>query len=72
MAATDLDALVERLRRLPPKQLERVKDLVDELASDASTLKRRFRAFAGCISSEDAESMMRAVEDCERIDERAW
>lgn len=72
MAASDLDALVEKLRRLPPKQLDRVKDLVDQLTPDTSATGGRFSLLVGTIAREEAESMMRAVEECERIDLSAW
>lgn len=72
MAAADLDALLEKLRRLPPKQLERVKHLVDELAPGTSDTGGRFAALVGTVGRDEAEAMARAIEDCERIDLSAW
>jgi len=72
VAASDLDALVEKLRRLPPNQLDKVKDLVDQLAPDTSAAAGRFSSLVGTVARDEAESMMRAVEECERIDLGAW
>jgi len=71
MAAADLDALVEKLRRLTPTELARVKALVDGMP-EAGKRPSRFRALSGVLSPEDAESMTRAAEECERIDHGAW
>jgi hypothetical protein len=72
MATADLDALFDKVRRLPPDKLRQVEALVQHLESAEPERVSRFRNLSGTLTAEDAHAMKTAVEDCERIDPRGW
>lgn len=72
MATADLDALFEKVRRLPPEKIRQVEALVQRLDTEEPPRPSRFRRASGTLAAEDAAAMRKAIEDCERIDRRGW
>lgn len=70
---TALEKVIEDLKTLPPNRLEKAALYVHALTE--SEKKRRselLEATAGCLPRELGESFEKAIEDCERVDERDW
>ena len=70
---TAIDAIVNELKVLPPEQLEQAAAFIHHLRQTSqeerlSTLRR----LSGCITQEEADEWLKAVEDCEHIDESGW
>jgi hypothetical protein len=72
MATRDLDALFDKVRRLPPDKLRQVEALVQDLEAQEPQRPSRFRKMSGTLAAEDARAMTKALEDCEQIDPRGW
>lgn len=71
MAQPNLDDLVARLRRLSPDKLGRVTSVVDALeAEDPHT--KSFDRLCGVVLKADADAMMAAIAECERVDPSEW
>jgi hypothetical protein len=67
----NVDDLVDRLRRLSPDKLGRVTRVLDALEAEdpqAGTFDR----LCGVVSKADADAMMAAIADCERVDPSDW
>jgi hypothetical protein len=71
VAHADLDDLVDRLRRLPPDKLGRVTRVVEALEAEDPGA-RAFDRLCGVIAKADADAMMAAIADCERVDPGDW
>jgi hypothetical protein len=72
MATADLDALFDKVRRLPPDKLRQVEVLVQHLEAEQPQRTSRFQKVSGTLAAEDADAMTKAIEDCERTDRRGW
>lgn len=72
MATANLNALIDKVRRLPPEKLRQVEALIEHLESEGDARRTPFRAVSGTLDAEDALVMAKAVEDCERIEPRGW
>ncbi len=72
MATGNLNALIDKVRRLPPDKLRQVEALVEHLESEEEERASPFRAVSGTLADDDALAMAKAIEDCERIDPRGW
>jgi hypothetical protein len=72
MATADLNALFEKVRRLPPEKLRQVEALVQRLEYETPQRPSRFQRVSGILTAEDARAMTKALDDCERIDPRGW
>jgi hypothetical protein len=71
VAHGNLDDLVDRLRRLPPDKLGRVTRVVEALEAEGPGA-RDFERLCGVIPKPEADAMMAAIADCERVDTRDW
>jgi hypothetical protein len=70
----NIDAILEKLKTLPPGGLERAADYIHRLHS-ASRLERKaaLRRTAGSLTDEEANELSRNIEEgCENVDERDW
>jgi hypothetical protein len=70
VATANLNALIDKVRRLPPDKLRQVEALVEHVESQAGERPNPFRAVSGTLDADEALAMAKAVEDCERIDPR--
>ena len=61
---TQLDAIIEELKTLPPERLERAADYIHRLHS-ASQQERKaaLRSAAGSLSNEEADELARIIEE---------
>ena len=69
------DALLAQLEVLPPVRQEQVLAYARDLATKpvVGTPGRDLRPLAGIMSDEDAEEMLKIIEEgCERIDPNEW
>jgi len=67
--------LLQQLAQLPLPLQHRVLDYARSLATapPADVPGRGFLSLAGCMTPEEADEMLRAIEeDCERIDPNEW
>ncbi|MDZ4800958.1 MAG: hypothetical protein SGI92_22595 [Bryobacteraceae bacterium] len=65
-----LDELIEELRTLPPDDLDRVENFVHRLTETRPReLHPAFAATFGCIQGKDAEDWLKAMEECETIND---
>jgi hypothetical protein len=72
MAIANVDALFDKVRRLPADKLRQVEAFVRRLVSEGPERLSPFRKVAGTLDAEEAREMKEAVRDCERIDLRGW
>jgi hypothetical protein len=71
VAQPNLDDLVVRLRRLSPEKLGRVSSVVDALEAE-DPQAQSFERLCGVIPKADADAMISAIAECERIDPSEW
>lgn len=75
MTTTDFTReALKRLNRVPPERYESVLSELDRIADrPRGTPLRDLRHFAGAISEQTAEEMLRVIEEeCEHIDYDSW
>ncbi|MEA2574737.1 MAG: hypothetical protein QOH93_2035 [Chloroflexia bacterium] len=76
MLQTDVrDEIVSHLDKFTVEQQQKVLQIVRSMASDVpvGVPGNRLLHYAGTLSKEEAEEMMRVIEEeCERIDLSAW
>ncbi len=67
--------LLKEIKQLPLPMQQRVLDFARSLhgAPAAEAQDKGFLSLAGCMTPEEAEQFLRAIdEDCERIDPNEW
>ncbi|GBD40003.1 hypothetical protein HRbin37_02289 [bacterium HR37] len=66
------EEILELLKTLPPEKISEARDFI-ELLSQKSRKEKDFSKLCGTLSNEDAEAMMKAIEDgCENINYEEW
>jgi hypothetical protein len=71
VAHASLDEIIARLRRLDPDKLGRVTRIIDVLEAEPLGTKG-FDSLCGILPKADADSMMAAIAECERVDQGEW
>jgi hypothetical protein len=68
-----IDSIVAELKALPPAQLKRAAVYIHQLSEKGQADRMdAFRNTAGTLTAAQADEWLKAIEDCERIDESAW
>jgi len=73
-AVSTLEAIVEKLKALPPEKLEQAADYVRRLKEmSEADRSEALEKTAGTLTKEEADAWEQAInEDCERIDDPEW
>ena len=71
MTDVSIDEIIARLRRLDPGKLGRVTRVIDALEAEPPGPKG-FDRLCGILPKADADVMMSAIAECERVDENEW
>jgi hypothetical protein len=67
VAQTNLDHILDRLRRLSPEELGRVTRVLDEMEAEDSQATG-FESLCGIVTEPDADAMRMAIAECEQVE----
>ena len=68
-----LESIVKELKDLPPARLEQAAEYIHQLKKENQEEQLAIlQATAGCLTNEEADEFIRALETFEHIDESSW
>jgi hypothetical protein len=74
MSPTLTKQIMDKLDGLPDDKLRKALEMIDglEKKTPKGTPGKDLRQFAGTLTREEADEMLRAVEECRQIEPDAW
>jgi hypothetical protein len=68
-----IESIIAELKSLPRAQLERAARYIHQLREEGHAGRvSAFRSTSGTLTSEEADEWLKAIDDCERVDESTW